>query len=133
MMQLDAFIFFPNDMCDRNLNIFKCDIRGSRGPNTHTLHLRAFDPWHILFEQKHGYTLHPISISVKVGVWVRISMDNLPSELGFGFVFGFGSEAWIPPIPSLPVRAATVKKSAVTPFVIHFFSPLTTKKSPDLS
>jgi len=32
----------------------------------------------------------------------------------------------MPDAPSPPVRTATVKKSANTPFVIHFFSPFTT-------
>ncbi len=32
----------------------------------------------------------------------------------------------MPPAPGPPVRHATVKKSAKMPFVIHFFSPLST-------
>ena len=42
-----------------------------------------------------------------------------------GMVFSM-SRSEMPPIPGPPVRTATVKKSAHTPLVIHFFSPLTT-------
>ena len=36
------------------------------------------------------------------------------------------SSRLMPSAPGPPVRTATVKKSANTPFVIHFFSPFTT-------
>mmetsp|Transcript_12549 Transcript_12549/g.53761 ORF Transcript_12549/g.53761 Transcript_12549/m.53761 type:complete len:234 (-) Transcript_12549:626-1327(-) len=52
-------------------------------------------------------------------------MQSMRLQLTPGIVFSTTSSD-MPPMPGPPVRTATVKKSAHTPLVIHFFSPDTT-------